>query len=305
MVSTGGPVTGHDAEDKAVWQSNTVKLEKAGVHGIEYSLSCPQGGDGTEGDIVSQNAELTGKIVNWIMEISNPEIPKLLKLTGAVTSVVPILRAIKAELDRYPDKKAGVTLANSFPALAFRTGEKKAWDEGIIVGLSGEGVKNISNLTLANAAGEGVYISGNGGPMDYKAAADFIALGVGTVQFCTAPTKYGANYIHDLEEGLSYYMQERGLKSISELRGCALPDAVTDFMDLSPVKKISDAEPDLCVSCGNCTRCPYMAVSLNEDGKPSTDPERCIGCSICVQKCFTGAMFMRDRTAEERDALKE
>jgi heterodisulfide reductase subunit A-like polyferredoxin len=76
-------------------------------------------------------------------------------------------------------------------------------------------------------------------------------------------------------------------------------------MDLSPVKKISDAEPDLCVSCGNCTRCPYMAVSLNEDGKPSTDPERCIGCSICVQKCFTGAMFMRDRTAEERDALKE
>ena len=305
MVSTGGPVTGNDAEDKAVWQSNTLKLEKAGVNGVEYSLSCPQGGDGTEGDIVSQNAQLTGKIVDWIMEISDPEVPKLFKLTGAITSIVPILRAIKEVFNKYPNKKAGVTLANSFPSLAFRAGDKENWDEGIVVGLSGEGVKNISNLTLANASAEGLYISGNGGPMDYKAAADFLALGVGTVQFCTAPTKYGVNYISDLQEGLSYYMQERGIKSIAELRGCALPAPITDFMDLSPIKKISDANSDLCVSCGNCTRCPYLAVTLNEDGFPETDPEKCIGCSICVQKCFTGAMYMRDRTPEERDALKE
>nr|MBP7563504.1 FAD-dependent oxidoreductase [Candidatus Cloacimonadota bacterium] len=39
MASTGGPVTGHDAEDKKVWQNNTLLLEKAGVMGIEYSLS--------------------------------------------------------------------------------------------------------------------------------------------------------------------------------------------------------------------------------------------------------------------------
>jgi len=38
----------------------------AGAMGVEYSLSCPQGGDGTEGDIVSQNAALTAKIIDWI-----------------------------------------------------------------------------------------------------------------------------------------------------------------------------------------------------------------------------------------------
>ncbi len=105
MASTGGPVTGHDESDKAGWQSNTRKLEAAGVMGIEYSLSCPQGGDGTEGDIVSQNAALTARIVDWIMEVGSPDIPKLFKLTAAVTSVVPILRAIRKVLENTPARK--------------------------------------------------------------------------------------------------------------------------------------------------------------------------------------------------------
>ena len=41
-----------------------------GIMGIEYSLSCPQGGDGTKGDIVSQDAELTAKIIGWVMDRS-------------------------------------------------------------------------------------------------------------------------------------------------------------------------------------------------------------------------------------------
>ena len=53
-ASTGGPVTGDDEADKKVWQANTLKLEKAGAMAVEYSLSCPQGGDGTKGDIVSR-----------------------------------------------------------------------------------------------------------------------------------------------------------------------------------------------------------------------------------------------------------
>ena len=35
------------------------------------------------------------------------------------------------------------------------------------------------------------------------------------------------------------------------------------------------------------------------------DPERCVGCSICVQKCISGALFMRDRTPQELAALRE
>jgi dihydropyrimidine dehydrogenase (NAD+) subunit PreT len=303
--STGGPVTGQDESDAKGWQSNTRKLEAAGAMGIEYSLSCPQGGDGTEGDIVSQNAALTAKIIDWIMAVGDPEIPKLFKLTAAVTSIVPILRAIREVLDKYPNKKAGITLANSFPTLAFRPAAGRRWEEGVIVGMSGEGVTPISYLTLANAVPEGIEISGNGGPMNYKAAMDFLALGVKTVQFCTIAMKYGVGIIRELDSGTAYLMQERGIKSISELIGIAQPHPITDFMALSPVKKISSIDQDLCTMCGNCARCPYLAISLDDQSHFCTDPARCIGCSICAQKCLTGAISMRERTADELTVLQE
>jgi dihydropyrimidine dehydrogenase (NAD+) subunit PreA len=305
MASTGGPVTGNDEHDRNGWQSNTRKLEASGVMGIEYSLSCPQGGDGTEGDIVSQNAALTAKIINWIMQAGSPEIPKLFKLTAAVTSIVPILRAIRAVLDKYPEKKAGITLANSFPTLAFRSAAGRLWEEGVVTGMSGDGVTPISYLTLANAVPQGIEISGNGGPMTYKAAMDFLALGVKTVQFCTIATKYGYGIIRDLESGTAFLMQERGIHSMKELIGIAQPHPITDFMALSPVKKISSFHYDLCSGCGNCARCPYLAISLDEKSLPHSDPSLCIGCSICAKKCFTGAITMRDRSPEELSLLVE
>jgi dihydropyrimidine dehydrogenase (NAD+) subunit PreA len=274
--------------------------------GIEYSLSCPQGGDGTEGDIVSQKAALTAKIIGWIMEIGNPDIPKLFKLTSAVTSIIPILRAIRQVLARYPNNKAGVTLANSFPTLAFRpASNSRKWEEGVVVGMSGEGVTPISYLSLAQAVPEGIEISGNAGPMNYKAAMDFLALGVKTVQFCTIAMKHGVGIIEELESGTAFLMQERGIQSVRELIGIAQPRPIADFMALSPVKKISDADHELCVSCGNCARCPYLAIALDVKRLPWTDPAKCIGCSICAQKCFVGAITMRARSAEELAILRE
>ncbi|MBM4158039.1 MAG: dihydropyrimidine dehydrogenase [Ignavibacteria bacterium] len=297
LASTGGPVTGNSQADKKIWQSNTKKLEDSGAMGIEYSLSCPQGGDGTKGDIVSQNAGLTAEIIDWVMEISNPGIPKLFKLTAAVTSIYPIIEAVKKIFfEKYPGKQAGITLANSFPGLAFRKGSKSKWEEGIVIGLSGEGITSISNLTLANVSKMGMVVSGNGGPMDYKAAANFLALGVKTVQFCTVVMKYGYGIIDELNSGLSGLMKERGFKSVEQLIGSALPNPVTAFAELSPARKVSGVIRELCMHCGNCTRCPYLAITLNKNKIPFIDESKCIGCSLCVQKCFSGALIMTERT---------
>ncbi len=305
MASTGGPVTGDDEHDRAAWQRNTRKLENTGVMGIEYSLSCPQGGDGSEGDIVSQNAALTAKIVDWILVGGSPYVPKLFKLTAAVTSIAVIVNAIKKVLARHPDKKAGITLANTFPTLCFRPGAKPEWEEGIIVGMSGDGVTPISNLTLATVANLGVTVSGNGGPMDYRAATHFLALGAKTVQFCTIVMKHGYGVFSDLVNGTSSLLQQRGIGSMDRLIGIALPFPVTGFMELSAEKKISDCDDELCLSCGNCSRCPYQAIALDENRHPQTDPARCVGCSICVQKCFSGALAMRARRPDEKAALRE
>lgn len=304
-ASTGGPLTGNDLTDKLGWQKNSRKLEAAGAMAVEFSLSCPQGGDGTEGDIVSQSAALTAKIVDWVMETSDPEIPKLFKLTGAVTSIVVILRAIAEVFERYPNKKAGVTLANTFPVLDFRERSSGKWDEGILFGMSGAGVAPISNLTLANAASVGLTVSGNGGPMDYLSAAHFLALGARTVQFCTVATKYGVGIIDELHSGLSHLMRDRGMKSVEDLIGAALPHPITDFMALTPVKKVSESDHEMCMKCGNCTRCPYLAISLSDEGYPVTDPSRCVGCGICAAKCFSGAIHLRPRTEHELSVLRE
>jgi dihydropyrimidine dehydrogenase (NAD+) subunit PreA len=294
MASTGGSVTGDDEADMALWQSNTRKLEKAGAMGIEYSLSCPQGGDGTHGDIVAQDPTLTAKIIDWVMQVSDPDIPKLFKLTGAVTAIYPIIAAIKEVLDRYPGKKAGVTLANTFPCLGFRDKEDAKWDEGVIVGMSGEGVLPISYLSLARACGMGVTVSGNGGAMDYLAAANFLALGATTVQFCSIAEKYGYGIIDELKMGLSHLLEARGLGSVSELIGIAQPQPITDFLDLPPKTKSSALDRDLCVHCGNCTRCPYLAITLDEELYPEIDTDKCVGCSLCTKLCFAGALYMKE-----------
>ena len=305
LASTGGPVTGHDELDRRAWQSNTRKLEGAGACGIEYSLSCPQGGDGTKGDIVSQDPELTAKIVEWVLAGGDPAVPKLFKLTPAVTAIQPVIAAIRGVLDRHPAARAGVTLANTFPTLAFRRGGKPEWDEGIVVGMSGAGVAPISNLTLAKVAGLGVAVSGNGGPMEYRGAANFLALGARTVQFCSVVMKYGYGIVDELHSGLSHLLEAHGLRLVSELIGRALPSPVTEFTALSAVKQVSQVAAELCVHCGNCTRCPYLAISLDGEKLPRTDPARCVGCSFCTLMCFAGALAMRDRTPEEAAALVE
>jgi dihydropyrimidine dehydrogenase (NAD+) subunit PreA len=117
--------------------------------------------------------------------------------------------------------------------------------------------------------------------------------------------KEGYGIISDLESGTSHMMLQRGIHSMQELIGLAQPNPITDFMALTPVKKISEANKEYCVSCGNCARCPYLAITLDEQGYPPTDAALCIGCSICAKKCFVGAISMRSRTPEELAILKE
>jgi dihydropyrimidine dehydrogenase (NAD+) subunit PreA len=141
--------------------------------------------------------------------------------------------------------------------------------------------------------------------MDYRAAANFLALGAQTVQFCTIVMKYGLGIVDELHSGLSYLMAERGLRSVRELIGSALPSPIADFAALQATKELPEVLPALCHHCGNCTRCPYQAIELNEKGVPTFDPAYCIGCSLCAQKCFAGAIVMRPRTKRELALMQE
>lgn len=297
--STGGSLTGSVEADRASWVKHTKMLEAAGAMLVEYSLSCPQGGEGAEaGMIASQNCEMSARIVDWVLGGgTNPNIPKVFKLTAAVSNIATIVSAVHEVFARYPGAKAGITLANSFPAM------DSSWAPGQpifsrVVGLSGEAVLPITRAALAGVPRNlRMCISANGGIISARHAAEVIALGCSSVQICTAATVLGLHYIDHLKRSLSHLLAENGIARVEMLR-----HKTVDFMGLNPNKSISylHARQD-CVKCSNCTRCPYGAISMDieDGGYPRIDPARCVGCSVCVLKCPTGALSMRPRKAQE------
>jgi NAD-dependent dihydropyrimidine dehydrogenase PreA subunit len=65
------------------------------------------------------------------------------------------------------------------------------------------------------------------------------------------------------------------------------------------------AEPNTCVGCGVCVqRCQMDALSL-EDDKVVLDFDRCIGCGVCVPTCLTDSLsLVRKPESEQRDVPK-
>ncbi len=103
-------------------------------------------------------------------------------------------------------------------------------------------------------------ISGIGGIGGWREAAEFILLGCGTVQVCTAAMHYGFRIVEDMIDGLSNWMDEKGFRTIEDFRGLSVPK-VTDWKHLDLNYKI--------------------VARINR--------EKCIGCDLCYVACWDGA----------------
>jgi dihydropyrimidine dehydrogenase (NAD+) subunit PreA len=84
-------------------------------------------------------------------------------------------------------------------------------------GYCGPAVKPIALNMVAEIARDpqtaGLPISGIGGMGNWRDALDFIALGAGNVQVCTAAMVYGFKIVQDMADGLSNFMDEMGFTS--------------------------------------------------------------------------------------------
>jgi Pyruvate/2-oxoacid:ferredoxin oxidoreductase delta subunit len=136
---------------------------------------------------------------------------------------------------------------------------------------------------------DGAFPSAGGGPMDHVAAAALLAGGARTVQCSAIVMKRGLGVVNELRAGLSSYLAERGLRVVAELsdRDVMPPGASS----LGSTRCTVDAA--LCTGCGNCTRCPSGAVTLDARGFAQVDLARCTGCGLCVEQCLTGAVALR------------
>ena len=60
-------------------------------------------------------------------------------------------------------------------------------------------------------------------------------------------------------------------------------------------------DPDLCIGCETCLdRCQMDAIGMNEDGAAEIDRDRCIGCGLCVVACPEGALKLVLKPEAER-----
>jgi len=148
-----------------------------------------------------------------------------------------------------------------------------------------------------------IPISGIGGIADWRDAVDFLALGASNVQICTAAMVYGFKIIDDLTDGLSNFLDEKGMSSVSELVGKAVP-SVTDwqYLNLNYVEKAL-IDQDLCIKCGRChivcEDASHQAItqSVNGERKFEVIDEECVGCNLCTVVCpVDGCITMQPLT---------
>ncbi len=71
-----------------------------------------------------------------------------------------------------------------------------------------------------------------GGISDWRDAAEFLLLGASSLQICTAVMHYGFRIIEDLCDGLSNWMDEKGLATVSDVAGKSLQRVSTSRISI-------------------------------------------------------------------------
>ncbi|HID66812.1 MAG TPA: NAD-dependent dihydropyrimidine dehydrogenase subunit PreA, partial [Roseibacterium sp.] len=176
-------------------------------------------------------------------------------------------------------------------------------------GYCGPAVKPIALNMVADIARDvetaGLPISGIGGVTTWRDAAEFLALGAGNVQVCTAAMTYGFKIVEEMKSGLSQYLDEQGI-SLDDLIGRAVPN-VTDwqYLNLNYIAK-ARIDQDSCIKCGRCyAACEdtsHQAISMSEDRTFEVIDAECVACNLCVNVCpVEDCITMEELAAGETD----
>ncbi len=287
-------------ETRAEWHQIVKAAENAGSDGIELNFGCPHGMcERGMGSAVGQEPKVLKTIVEWVMEVA--KIPVIVKLTPNITDVTrPALAAKEGGAN-------AVSLINTIQSIVGLDIDNFAPypivdGKGTNGGYCGPAVKPIAlNMTknVAQHPGVNLPISGIGGIETWRDAVEFILLGAGTVQVCTAVMHYGFGIIREMVRGLEEYMDSKGFQTIEDMRGKALPN-VLHWEDLNlKYKVVANINEDKCIGCQLCyTACEdgaHQAIGLSSDPnnrKPFIIEENCVGCNLCslvcpVESCIT------------------
>ena len=279
--------------EEASWKAILARVEDTGADGIELNFGCPHGmSERGMGAAVGQVPEYIQMVTAWCKQYS--KLPVIVKLTPNITDIRQPARAAK---NGGADAVSLINTINSIMGVdpATLTMSPAVGNKGSHGGYCGPAVKPIALNMVAEIARDpltaGMPISGIGGISTWRDALDYIALGSGTVQVCTAAMVYGFKIVQEMKDGLSNYMDEMGFKSVSEIVGKAVP-TVSDwrYLNFNHVSK-AVINQDACISCGRChiacedTSHQAITKLVNGARKFEVIESECVGCNLCVTVC--------------------
>ncbi len=296
--------------EEQAWKSILPLVEDTGADGVELNFGCPHGmSERGMGAAVGQVPEYIEMVTAWCKHYS--KLPVIVKLTPNITDIRNPARAAK---------KGGadaVSLINTINSIMGVDPDSLAMSPstggmGSHGGYCGPAVKPIALNMVAEIARDketaGLPISGIGGVGTWRDALDYLALGAGNVQVCTAAMVYGFKIVQEMHSGLSNYMDEKGFNSVSEIVGKALPTvSAWQFLNLQHITK-AVINQDSCIQCGRChIACEdtsHQAITASKDGKRyfEVQEDECVGCNLCVVACpVPECITLRDLAPGETD----
>ena len=276
------------------WARILKQVEETEADGVELNFGCPHGmSERGMGSAVGQVPDYVEMVARWCK--AHTRMPVLVKLTPNVTSILGPARAAKT------GGADGVSLINTLNSITsidldIMAPTPTVDGKGTHGGYCGPAVKPIALHMVAEIARDGITrglpISAIGGIATWRDAAEFIALGAGTLQVSTAAMHYGFKIVDDMIDGLKNWMDEKGYARIEDFRGRAVPN-VTDWQYLNMNYKIvARIDQDLCIKCGLChiacedtSHQSIAAERVDGQRRYHVIDEECVGCNLCQHVC--------------------
>src|SRR3954451_17035813 len=212
---------------REVWHDIVKRSEDAGADGLELNFGCPHGmSERGMGSAVGQVPEYCEQITGWVKEKART--PVIVKMTPNISDIRLPARAAKRG---GADALSAINTINSITGIDLDTFQPNPNVDGKSShgGYCGPAVKPIAlNMVqqIQSDPASALPLSGIGGIGGWRDAAEFILLGCGTVQVCTAAMHYGFRIVEDMQDGLLGWMAEKGFAAIDDFRGLSLPNVL-------------------------------------------------------------------------------
>lgn len=275
------------------WISILKQVEDTEADGIELNFGCPHGmSERGMGAAVGQVPEYVEMVTRWCKQHTN--MPVIVKLTPNISDIRSPARAANS------GGADAVSLINTITSIMSVNLDTFAPEptidgKGTHGGYCGPAVKPIALNMVSKIATDPdtakLPISGIGGVTTWRDAVEYLALGCGNVQVCTAAMTYGFKIVEDMIDGLSEYMDDKGFTDVEDIVGKAVPNVTEwQYLNLNYITK-AVIDQDMCIKCGRChIACEdtsHQAITSMVDGERHYEviDEECVGCNLCVNVC--------------------